>query len=62
VWSPKFTEFIDDFVEQGKRDEPLGHVFNSAVVSGLRVHAIVLKLGNFVDVGTFQGIGAMVLE
>ena len=57
VWSPAFTSLLARELESA-RDIVLGAVFQRAVERGLRVHAVVFDAGEFIDVGTPQGLAA----
>lgn len=59
VWSPRFSAFLLDFVEERRsrpehRDpEPhVGDVLRAAIAAGRRVDALVFDDGSFLDIGT----------
>jgi glucose-1-phosphate thymidylyltransferase len=60
-WSPRFTDFCVAWeeVRAGASEErALGHVFEAARVAGLSVGARFFEGGQFLDIGTPQGLRA----
>lgn len=57
AWSPRITALIADAVA-GDRQPVLGAVFQHAIAAGLRVRAVTLVGGAFLDVGTPAGLAA----
>jgi glucose-1-phosphate thymidylyltransferase len=58
LWTPVFTEFLHDYVEQN-RSRPAGapeliagHAIGAAVKAGLKVEAVVLGEEPYLDIGT----------
>lgn len=54
VWSPRFTEFLHEFVS-GKipdKEVPIGDVIQAGIGAGLRVEAEAFPDGSYLDVGT----------
>jgi glucose-1-phosphate thymidylyltransferase len=58
-WSAAFTEFLHDrarTVSPGETELVLGAVFQAAVDEGLRVRALWFPDGEYIDVGTMDGM------
>jgi len=65
VWSPAFTEFMHSFLasseasgEAERREFTLTHVFRAALAGGLKVESVAFPDGEFVDIGTPEGLVA----
>jgi glucose-1-phosphate thymidylyltransferase len=63
VWSPAFTEFMHSYLEscaesgEALRQElTLTHVMRAAMVDGLRVEGVSFPAGEFLDIGTPEGL------
>ncbi|MFQ3617572.1 MAG: sugar phosphate nucleotidyltransferase [Cyanobacteriota bacterium] len=54
VWSPRFTEFLHEFVSDKIPDKevPIGDVIQAGIDAGLRVEAEAFPNGSYLDVGT----------
>jgi len=67
VWSPNFTQFMHDYVEEDSRkkavvvegDSPtiqselyLGHVIRAAIHQDLKVSAVIFEHAEYIDIGT----------
>ncbi|MDZ7618441.1 MAG: sugar phosphate nucleotidyltransferase [Patescibacteria group bacterium] len=68
VWSPRFTNLLNQYVEawaaegSGGKEHPLGEVFEEAVRSDFRVDSVFFAGGDYLDVGKPEGIGSIILE
>ena len=62
VWSLRFTQFLKAFMSRNgtPMDLSVGHAFQGAVESGLRVSAIDFIDGSYLDIGTLDGIQSLV--
>ena len=61
VWSPAFTEFLHDYLQQrtvaaSSPELSLGHVIRAAVRTGLRVDGVPVSDKPFHDIGTPEGL------
>lgn len=60
VWTPKFTEFLHEYLDKLKSSSdllqlpelPIGNVIQAAITQGLRVEAEVFPTGTYLDIGT----------
>jgi glucose-1-phosphate thymidylyltransferase len=54
VWSPRFTEFLHEFVSGPipETEVPIGDVIQAGINAGLRVEAETFPDGSYLDVGT----------
>jgi len=54
VWSPRFTEFLHEFVNGPvpETEVPIGDVIQAGIHAGLRVEAEAFPNGSYLDVGT----------
>lgn len=59
AWNAQFTRFLLESSESD--DYPIGLLFNQAV-SQFSVRAAAFRNGHFVDIGTAQGIGALLSD
>lgn len=58
VWRPSFTEHLHECVHGQGRDDFAG-VLNSAIDRGLKVRGVPMVNGTYVDLGTYEEIGAL---
>ncbi|MCU0567365.1 MAG: sugar phosphate nucleotidyltransferase [Oculatellaceae cyanobacterium Prado106] len=54
LWTPRFTQFLHDFLMTHipERELPIGDVVQAAIGAGLRVEAVPFADGSYLDVGT----------
>ncbi len=56
VWTPKFTQFLHDYLAAQStpppREIPIGDVIQAAIASGLQVSAEAFPNGSYLDIGT----------
>lgn len=64
IWSPRFSQFLHDRVVSSPEaaSEPIGEIFNAAVGGGLDVRAVHFPHGSYMDLGTVEGLGVLVLH
>lgn len=68
VWSPRFTDLIDQCVatwaaeNKDGTEHPLGEIFEIAVRSGFKVDSVFFENGDYVDAGKPKGIASIILD
>jgi len=57
-WAPRFTEFLHQYVASSSitGEVVLGHVFQAAVEDGFNVRALWFPAGEYIDIGTLEGL------
>lgn len=66
VWTPTFTEFLHDYVNQNKvaaleaPELTAGHAIKASIKAGLRVEAVVLSEEPYLDIGTPEDLAKAV--
>ena len=57
-WAPRFTEFLHQYVASSSITGVvvLGHVFQAAVEDGFNVRALWFPAGEYIDIGTLEGL------
>jgi glucose-1-phosphate thymidylyltransferase len=60
IWSPRFTEFLHEYVTQRvpspEHEVSLGHVVQAGIDAGLVFESVTFEHGRFVDAGTPEGL------
>lgn len=64
IWSPRFSAFLHERVTAAAEgDQPnLGLTFHEAVRAGLNVRALCFEAGEYLDIGTPEGLGRVVSD
>ncbi len=64
VWTPRFTQFLADFLQQHTPgvELPIGNVFQAAIEAGLIVEAETFPDGRYLDVGTPDDLARAIRE
>lgn len=64
VWTPRFTHFLADFLQQHTPgvELPIGNVIQAAIESGFIVEAETFPEGRYLDVGTPEDLARAIRE
>ncbi|HMU39973.1 MAG TPA: sugar phosphate nucleotidyltransferase [Pseudomonadota bacterium] len=64
AWAPSFSAFLHQTLNRSDeaRTQSIGHMFNAAVLAGMRVRSVFFEGGSYTDAGMVDTIGSLVLK
>ncbi|MDC0834533.1 sugar phosphate nucleotidyltransferase [Geitlerinema sp. CS-897] len=63
-WSPTFSKLLNQYmaISLEAQKQPIGNIFNLAITRGLNVRTVFFKDGEYIDLGTPEGLAHVILN